>query len=415
MSINNALTSHNFNLYEYVCDTLTITCASKQYPIQSLQILSMYLERDYDNDHLPVFMMQLLISDELYHKICNNHKDTTFTMKMKSQISVSESEKTAGSLYISGSFEPIGIDGTPYDSQRLYEAVKEKSTAGENALMTDFSKARTFVLCSKQQLAATKKIHNWVLSSASMTDAVAALLSESGAVKPLMSPMDNSSRYSELLLLPQPLIPQLKYLNSFYGFYKEGAQIFFDLNYTYILRNTAKCTAYVKDEVQTVVFCIYDTSYGDSAKIGSKTDLKTKTAYIGLSSINFHVDNLSKAANEFMGTNAMIVNSDGSVSTATSGQGESYNVLSVTSHNNYLANELSLRMKEMSCVVYLSLVNVDLNLLTPNKTFRIISSDTNITKQTSGLFRLTSTQTTFAKNGEHFTATTVVQLKRTDT
>ena len=415
MKLANSLLDRQFDSYEYICDKLTIACESKTYPIENIQILGMYLERNYDTDHLPVFMMQIIMSDELYHKICNNHKTTTFTMKFKSQIAISDTEKAAGSLYINGTFEPVGIESTPYHSQQLYDEIKTKSTAGEHSMLNDFSNARTFILCSRQQLSATKKICNYVLSSANMLDAVAVLLSQSGAIKPLVSPFDNSTVYKELVLLPQQTIPQLKYLNSFFGFYKEGAQIFFDLNYTYILRNTAKCTAYVQNEVQTVVFCVYDTAYGETAKVGSKTDILTRTAYIGLSSMNFSMDNLSTVANEYMGTNATIINNDGSVSTANSGNGDSYNVLSVTTHNNYLADEMSLRMKEMSCVVYLSLQNVDLNLLTPNKTFRIMSTDTNITKKVNGLFRLVSTQTTFIKSGDHFLPTTIVQLKRTDT
>lgn len=414
MKIANTLTEHRFDIYEYICDALSITCNSKTYPIENIQISGIYLERNYDEDHLPIFMIQLIMSDDLYHNICNHHKDTTFTMKLKSQISVSETEKTAGSLYINGTFEPVGQDGSPYHSQQLYDSVKEKSTAGEGSMLTEFSNARTFILCSRQQLNATKKVSNYVLSSATMTDAASIVLSQSGAVKPLVSPFDNTSTYNELILLPQPAIPQLKYLNNFYGFYKEGAQIFFDLNYTYILRNTAKCTAYVPNEIQTVVFCVYDTSYGETAKIGSTTDILNKVAYIGLSSVNFTLDNLSNAANEYMGSNATIINNDGSITQASPGTGESVNILSVRNHNKYFTDEMSLRIKELSCVVYLNIQNVDLNLLTPNKTFRIMSTDTNITKKVSGLFRLVSTQTTFIKSGDHYLTNTIVQLRRTD-
>ena len=415
MAMDNALSEHRFKLYEYICDKLEITCNSKTYPIEDIQITGIYLERNYDTDNLPVFMMDIIMSDELYYNICTHHDDTKFTMTFKSQISESESEKTAGSIYINGSFIPMELDGTPFHSQQLFDEMKSKSTTGETSTLLNFSNSRTFILCSEKQLKATKHRCNCVLTSASMLDAVAVLLSESGAVKPLVSPFDNNSKYSELILLPQQTIPQLKYLNGFFGFYKEGAQIFFDFDYTYILRNTAKCTAYVKDEIQNVVFCIYDTSYGDTTKIGSKRDIKTKTAYIGLSSVNFTMDDLSKAANEYMGTNATIINVDGSVSNATSGNGDSYSVLSVTSHNNYIASETSLRLKELSCVVYLNLQNVDLSLLTPNKTFRIMSTDTNITKKVSGLFRLVSVQVTFIKSGNKYNTSTMVQLKRTDT
>lgn len=412
MAIN--ISDQVFNINEYVYESLTINCNSKDYRIEPIQLLNLYIEKNFDDDYLPIIMMQIIMSDELYYNICMNPTKTTFTFLMKRQISISEKNKSAGSIFLSDKFVPLGVDGSPFNEKKMYDSINESDTAGKNSTMTNFSNSRTFILAKRSDLNATKSITNLVLSNSDMLNAVSVCLTKAGVNKVLMSPMDNYTGYSELILLPQPLVAQLKYLNSFYGFYKEGAQIFFDLDCLYILRNTAKCTAYRQNEIQTVYFCIYDTTSGKTISVGSKSYSDTKTAYIGLSSANMSVDNLSTSSNEFMGSNSTIINNDGNISTATSGNGSSYNVLSNRTHNNYYSNELSLRMKELSCVVRMVVQNIDLTLLTPNKTFRILASDTDVAKKVSGAFRLVSTMTTFNHDGNKINDTTIVTLKRTD-
>ena len=403
-----------FQKFEYVIDSFSIQSAGKTYKMETIQLTDLYIERDYDHDHLPVVMIRVVISDELYHTICTNPTNTTFTIVIKSQIDVGNKIKNSGSIYISDKFVPLGKDGTPFQSKQLYDQIKTKSTAGSNSTLTNFTNVRTFIIGRKTDLISTKKITNVVLSSSNMLDAVSVVLSQAGASKVLISPLDNNTSYSELILLPQPTIAQLKYLNSFYGFYKEGAQIFFDLWATYILRNSAKCTAYKSNEVRTVYFCIYDSSNAKAASMGSKSYINEKSAYIAVNGVNFHVEDLSTTSNEYIGTNSVVINNDGKVSQATSGKGTTYNVLSVRNHNNCYTSEISARIKELSCVVTISVMSFDLSLITPNKTYKILSSDTSVANKVTGSFRLVSIKTVFTKDGDVFIPTSVIMLKRTD-
>ena len=412
-SIN--LSDLTFQNYEYVIDSLTIQCKGKDNKIEHIQMTNLFIEKDYDRDHLPIIMLQLVMADELYYDICNNKDTTTFTIVLKSQITTGNGIKSSGSIYISDKFVVLNNDNTPFQSKKLYDIIEGKSSAGITSTMSNFMNQRTFILGKKSDLVATKKNTNMVLSKSNMLNAISVTLSQAGSSKVLLSPLDNNTEYEELILLPQPTIPQLKYLNSFYGFYKEGAQIFFDLDCTYILRNTAKCTAYRPNEIKTVYFCVYDTSHGKTNSVGSRTYINEETAYIGLSGINMNVDDLTTSSNEYIGTNSVVINNDGTVSQAKSGIGTTFNILSVRNHNNFYADELSLRMKELSCVVTLTISNVDLSLITPNKTFKILATDTDVAKSVSGSFRLVSIKTFFNKDGNRLIPTSVVILKRTDT
>ena len=404
-----------FQNFEYIIDSISIQCNGEDHKIEPIQLTNLYIEKDYDTDHLPIILIQLVMADELYYDICKNRDNTTFTIVLKSQISISEREKASGSIYISDKFITLDRDNTPFQSKKTYDAIKEKSSSGVNSTLTNFTNTRTFVLGRKSDLVATKKVTNIVLSSANMLDAVSVTLSQAGASNVLMSPMDNNTSYSELILLPQPTVPQLKYLNSFYGFYKEGAQIFFDLDCTYIIRNTAKCTAFRKNEIKTVYFCAYDLSESKTTSVGSKSYINEQTAYIGLSGNDMIVDDLSSSSNEYVGTNSVIINNDGNITQAKSGNGNTFNILSVRNHNNFYTDELALRMKEMSCVVTLKVTNIDLSLITPNKTFKILSTDTDVAQSVSGSFRLVSIKTFFNKDGDRLIATSIITLKRTDT
>ena len=111
----------------------------------------------------------------------------------------------------------------------------------------------------------------------------------------------------------------------------------------------------------------------------------------------------------------MIINEDGSVSTADSGRdSNTFNVMSTVNHNKYFANEMKLRLKELKSVVSLSFMNIDLRLITPNKKFKIISTETIVSKAVKNPYRLSSMVTTFNIDGEGFSNITTVVLKTTE-
>ena len=141
-----------FQNFEYVIDSISIQCKGKEHKIEPIQLNNLYIEKDYDKDHLPVILLQLVMADELYYDICHNRDTTVFTLVLKSQISVSERVKTSGSIFISDKFVSLDNDNTPFQHKKTYDMVKEKSSAGVHSTLTNFTNVRTFILGRKSDL-----------------------------------------------------------------------------------------------------------------------------------------------------------------------------------------------------------------------------------------------------------------------
>lgn len=402
----------NYKVYLYDIESVVIVCNGETFNMSDLQISDAYIERNYDEDYLPIFMLKLMIPDDLYYNIVKNHDKTTFTIMIKNMIYENESKKTDYSIWLNGIYQPMGVDGTPFVAEDLFDDVK-KTTGSESGMdLSDFSRGRTFILAKASDLNVSKAIVNAILTSANMTTAVSYVMSQAGVTNMLMSPLDNNESYRELVLLPQPLIPQLKYLNSFYGFYKEGAQIFFDIDSGYILRNTHACTAYRSREVTTVVITLYDTSTPNSMNSGSFIDRPALTAYLGVNAGRYSIEDRSKSSGQYLGSDSMIIDNDGNISGSS---GTSTNVLTTKNHNKFYKDEISLRMEELSHILILTCYNVDMRLFKPNKCFKVVSNSTKITQEAAGMYRLVSTKCRLTRSGDHHSAVATITLAKTST
>lgn len=406
-----------WSIMEYNLDTFEIVIGGSRHPLQKAQVKSIYIEKDFDDLMLPILMVSLAIPNDLYYNIQRNHKITTFTIVISSQKRGKDvgDTPTGKSIYLKDSFTPMGIDGTPFTNEEEYKKAKKEITDNDTLSMQDLQSTHTFVLARQKTIKQTRKIINKVMVSSNMSDAVGYLLTNSGCSNVLMSRMDNMTKYSELILLPVPLTEQLAYLNSMYGFYKQGAQIFFDFDTTYILRNCAKCTAYRGGEIQNVNFVVYKGSSGKSGDKGSCIYKKQGYINAGTSGAQFHIEDQSKSSNAYVGNNSLILNDDGSASEAiTNIEDGYYNIITTTTHNQYYTSETALRLKELKGVVTMIAPNIDLKLLAPNKHYKILSDDSTVSKQVNAPFRLSKYSVIFGTEGDTFSPVATIVLKKTE-
>ena len=406
-----------YSNYEYdIAKFDIIINGKKETSLHTAQIRQIYIEKDFDNDILPVMLVQLSINIELYYKICQNANKTKFLISIYSQKRHEENDPpTNRSLFMSGSFDPIIPDGTPFTDEEMYKDYKESTTTGEGELTRDdFLNEFTFILSKRSNIIASKKIINKVLTSSNMTDAVTYLLSSCGLNNVLMSTMDNHSSYSEVILLPIGLADQIRYLDNTFGFYKHGMLLFFDFDTIYLLRKCPKCTAYRKNELVDVIFHVYKMTDGKDMDKGSYITKDGKKAHIALDSESYYIDDGSETSDSFSGANTLILNDDSSVSSATTENSHSFNILTTTSHNKYAAYETKLRLKENKLTVNLGVKNFDLKLLAPNKHYKILCDDSSIAKKLQHNYRLSGYTLQFISTGDTYSVDASIQLKSSE-
>lgn len=407
------------NLYKYEIE-LSIDVNGMVYPINTMQILRLLIERDYDNDVLPVILLDLNLPLDWYHKIRENKLKSYFILKIYKLKQISDGVYNGKSLCISDKFVAIIDDDKPFMDKKTYETVKYGSGFKKNDMIPiDLKTNYTFILVKESDLLASKNIVNDVIQSCNLTTAIAYILNKSGIKKVLMSKLDNTLNYNEFLLLPIPLANQLRYMNSFYGFYKNGAQIFFDLDCLYILNNTAKCTAWRKQELTQVVFDIEKPNDGKDAMSGSYVDDEEKLIHIKVSKDEIEMIDSSTTSDNIQGNNSIYINTNQGSSTKLTSTNQqlgngNYNIKMSSVLNPYVSSEAELRTRETMGMFNLMLSNIDISIISPNKEFKMATTLTEITNRIKGKFRLSKHNVRFIKTGDKFDSVSNIEIRRTD-
>ena len=86
--------------------------------LKDIHIRNVFIEKDYDSDYLPVFMVSIAISESLYKKIRKNQEYSTFNIILKSGKVDGENNISKLKNCLSGTFDILGTDDTPLVNEK---------------------------------------------------------------------------------------------------------------------------------------------------------------------------------------------------------------------------------------------------------------------------------------------------------
>lgn len=448
----------DWNPYEYKMD-VTIRVPTRDYSsyddieLSPLQIDGFFIEKDFDMDNLPVFLLDIAVPAEIDQRIrrsinkmktenarTETSKDkkkkksrynmrrtsertstkTTFTIRVYGIVKDDPGERNSTSskkLIMEGQYLPVSTDSSIDNYKKYYQDIKDQEGAGDNDAdfeIHDRLNRKTYILVDEKTATMCRTIVNGVAVKATLTSAITHLFTAVGAKdQVLMSNLDNMTEYNELLLLPIPLIAQLYYLNNYYGFHTEGTQIFFDFDRVYILRQNGKFTAWKENETKEIVFFIQNSTDATFLAKGVKED-GTQRVYMAVDQDGYDIQNMGNMADQITGKNALVLDEKESSSDFVDTGGAFYKI-QLTKNNPYVSNWIQLRATENECVIQLACSQIDISQLTPNKEYKVLSDNTEIAQAVAGNYRLARIHTTMIKEEEHFLSVTLITLKRVST
>lgn len=234
-------------------------------------------------------------------------------------------------------------------------------------------------------LNASKNMFNDVLTEDTLQQFVGKILTVTKhPPKILMSKFENDEVYKELLCPALPAYKALIYLDQYYGFYKKGALIYYDVDCLYILNRNGKLTAKRDGEwgETTIMATKLDSSMPGNGMIRKPGEQKY---YAMVPEANINPQKPSTQNNASLGSEAKIVVTDDiTVNVAEADQSyvdqrnESIAYQS-KNDNKYSADMVKARMEENESIIYISGENLDIGAFTPNKVYNIVFEET--TKQ----------------------------------
>ena len=386
---------------------------SQQFPIEKIN--GFRIENYFEDASFPIFKVNLVMEPSRYFEIIQNKDNVKFKMRIQSYYTNNDSTTKSMVRDIINDVFVIFPDDSNADYEK--EQKKEAGTDKDRGNLENNQNPVELFLFQDKIVNGLRSLFNGVVHNANLCTTVAYLLQTAGAKKILMSPFDNDKVFDNIVLPPQSIERQLKYLNNNYGFHEYGTLFFFGLMYSYVLNCNGRCTAYDDNDTKETIIYILDST--NTKSILSSTIIKyndTKN-YLNVSSKNIDITTSSVTSNVLTGVDADIIDlqsgemTEVSVNASTVGDVNKGVIFNNTS-NPYLGKTYASLKQSGSTVITFGIKDVNLAALTPNKNFSVIFESPSLNSKYKGNYRIASSIYAFSGSSNDFLVDAVITLKK---
>lgn len=377
---------------KYQVPGLMFATEDEKLVFDSSNIVRVEKHDDYDFNIRTILKVSLRIDMRKKLWIIKNKRDIVCTFEFDKVAMNTETEEFLStpqkiwydefSIFLTDDDESIDITAMEQslqlngDQELPIEAGDEDYLESENIL--------NVFLFQKSLMNASNKTVNAVFTRDNIQNMAAQLLTETGHKRVLISPMENTKIYEELLVPAFPCYKALMFLDQYFGFYKTGGMIYYDVDTLYILNTNGKCRAKQQDEWPETMFIVTESprSLPGNAMVIRPDE---KVFYCNIAESSLNVQNYANTMNEKYGSTAkIVVTDDTTINTAEAEQDyidqRNTTYAYITKEDNqFTADIMKARMEENQANVMINANNLDILAFTPNKTFKLTFDDT--TKQ----------------------------------
>ena len=399
-----------FVQYRYRVSEFIIMVGGENIKLEPMQIVGMTISEDFETDIFPVFKVQITIEPEVYIKMVKNKDKVKFKVRVqKYSTDQSTGKKSLYTDYINDIFT-VFLDDTDsnYDEKLTKQKRKTDGIGDRDVSMHLLNEKIDLFLFKEEYVVNIKKRINFIPKSINMITTIAYIMTESGISGALVSPLDNRKTYSPLMLPALNTFKLLQYLDYNFGFYKNGALIYFGLDRPYILNYKKGCTAWSGGEWKETVFIILESSNEHNKMASAIIRGGEQKYYINAQRKDVNATNASISNNAIGGSDAYVINADQqSVNTVASGAktrgGAAQTRVINDTQNEFIGQTFAAQQAASSTIITVSVTNVDLSAFTPNKDTSFIFEDSVANSQYKGHYHLANGYYKFIKEGEDFT------------
>ena len=276
-------------------------------------------------------------------------------------------------------------------------------------------------LINPDLIKSSRKIYNKVWTKTTLQNGVAQMLTETKHKKVLMSKFENDEVYKELLVPANPTYKNLIYLDQYYGFYRKGAIIYYDLDTLYIINANGELTASRQGEWTETTFVVpyleMNTPGGGMIFREGEQIFYPTTSEMDLNPQKFSIGN-----NVETGSITKLIAKDSTTIDVYEAD-QSYidqrneNLVFVNKEQKYAGDIIKARMEENECIFYITGEGFDVKAFSINKVFQIIFDDPiKHEKFGKNRYRLAYAYHAFKNDGfESLISTHRIVLKKTST
>ena len=391
-----------------------------KFPVERIQ--SVKIENYYENASFPIFRITLLMEASRYYNLIKNKDKVEIIVRMQHFIRKYDGERKMEEMSdLRDTFTETFVlfsddDNADYQTDLKLEANKKD----DKNKLEELKNMVELFLFKKDWVTGLRSQANVIVNNADMTTTIAYLLNKAKVTNVLMSPLQNTKSYAEMVLPPQSIDKQLRYLNNNVGFHQYGTMIYFGISDGYILDCKGGCTAYRDKEWKESVFYITDTSNHISMMSNMLEKYKEERYYYNIANTAINIVAGGVSDNVVSGTDATIIDMKGNSSTTASSNAKTVESANKSTLYNYSSNPYKATVYQSlqtgnNMTIYIGMRNVNILGLAPNKDFTVIFENQLLNSKYKGTYRLASSIFLFNGNNAELDLDAVVELKKTVT
>lgn len=381
--------------------------------VDPIKVTSIEIEDSYENAKLPVFKMSVLVEASDFFRIVKDKDNVKFQIRIqKYGINLKTRKKTLVKDIINGMYG-LYIDENPEDLE--IELRKRKNdNKNKNEKTTNVMELYLF---NKEVINGLLQPYNVIVKNTSLSSLVTHMLYQAGCRKVLMSPFDNINEYDKILLPPQSIYENIKWLDNYYGFYQTGSLLYFGLDKTYLLKYGPECTAWLPNEKTNTSILISQNSKESDSSSGMIQRINDEQDYINGGSSSIQIINNILGINLTIGSEVSLINSSQNKIKNITNKNDNnskgaHSYISDKGTNMYLDTTYKQQLKSQEIIINMSIVEYDFSALNPNKKINIIFEDQALANKYNGIYKVSSAIHKFLRDGDDFTLASVVSFKK---
>lgn len=407
-------------LYRYVPKQLSFLLEDKQMDFNFSNIMAVEYINNYDTNLMNVLKLTLKLDYRKKLWLIKHRKKIKVKFefaKFKVSPDMSASEE-CDEEFINDEFVPLFVENdTSIDSDLFIKVIDDTMDGEEDDVLRDnllISEHTIEIYLLKEDIMFSARCPvNRVFTKDTMQNIVAELLTETDHTQVIMDKFENEEEYYELLVPCLPLYKSLLYLDQYFGFYENGAVIFYDIDTLYILNSKMDDPA-CGDEQEVHVNILVDTENDVTPGRGMVRKENDDEYYLSMSEKELNILKYSRSKEDDTGSeiylkiiNPELDDEDRSedfnfeAEIEYLGEDRMKRYIPVDREAKFANTVLQARLEENESVIYINADNTDVSVYKPNCVFKLIHSEEKKEKiYKEARYRISSIENYFKPEGD---------------
>lgn len=412
---------------KYKPDKIQIVLQGETIDIMPDFVAEVFIEYDYETLYAPILTLTLALSQEEYRKIVVEKDTVKFIVSINKFYYDDKGEYLYSDNFINGTFCTHMLDETPIMEKDILDMTKDINAItssvgadGENKdgrSPMDMKDVYDFALFNENNVFSGNNDVNITVKSGTITDVIVYVLTQAGIGNLLMSPTDNNATITNTIFPLMNTVEFLNYLQANKGIYNNGILFFMDFNLNYLIDKNCYCTAWRPNEFKITNVYVLSQKSEYAPIVGQYIDGETKENNIFTNSESIDIVNRSVVNNVTFGNKKVLLNAKSNnvsyIDESLKQRGSSITTIEVEKlYNSYAKNEHKMRLIENEYDVNIILKDIDFELLSPNKCFKLIFQNSNVNDSHGGTYRISKANIVLTKMGNELDSYIICEFKK---